>query len=979
MTFLDKINPIALAKQVSIMKSQVDSLQKQMYLTGREGNIYITETTDPIFEEISKEQVFKYCQRSPLVQPVHNAIIREITNTPWEIKPLFNYKCVECEETYDQKPENEKCTCGGELREPDPKQKKVFTKFIDNPNPEVDLYEIIRSYLKWVLSIDDSYISVSYIGRNKAGKMILSKKPLGLFVEDGLHIQKVEQGDDKYGYFCPICNLEEKEDSFSEEMGICKQHKIPLWETAYVLVQGSTITRRYSKKEIIEGHFNRLLPEKYGTPILLSCWDQVKVTKQIDLFNLGNFEEGKLGKIFAFSGTTQSEVEAIGNRVKELAEAAKKLKKKITNMWLASPGELKVTDVLDDPSKLEAIEWHKYYRDLVFSCHGVMPVFAGSVESGKAGNNPGLQIEVQHDTTKAWMKVFTEPVNTVLMDQLAITDWYFDFEEVEIADDREDAEIEKIRAETVAIYTHSGYEVEFNDDGSLKPPKKMEKEPEDPKEDANQQLAENGKNTNPQLAKSQKQWHAYIPDNFMDDPEKIMAAVAKRYEQNVNNIFETYNIHADRSRLIQEIESEIADTAKALDVTLRHYLFPLYLEAYRKITSEYTKLFQKGALDSPDPYALAYMQEFMGSYETPFFKSWGDKEKVKIFQIIDEEAARGYNWQKVAGRLNKYFQTRDSYYWKMVARTEGTRIFIESGIKAAKELGAIEKRWIFQDDGLNCEHCAEAFLEGWIPIDDIPKAGQDIPLHPHCRCYYEFRTQSMKDEGWDAREAIRQVETQDEPTRPWDAVNAEQRADFTKEMHDALWEYSSTSYYINTILRHPLDYLKRITYKLQIERALKAIETMKKIFDLKGSKINEEGVILWRGLEEEDILTHLLDPDDPELKDIFDDKGFSSTSKDSSIALSFGYHYMGGADYITMLKIHVPSGTKVIYIGNSYEYTQNEVILQNGALFHINNTSMRGLTESELQMLYNEGLDPEMTKNIKVKIYDVDYIGDANS
>jgi len=962
------------------MKSQIETLQKQMYITGSNGSLYLTERTDPIFEEITKEQIFQYCQRSPLVQPVHNAIIREITNTPWVIKPLFNYKCIVCEETYDQKPESGKCTCGGNLVEPDPAQKKVFTQFIDNPSPEVDLYEIIRSYLKWVLSIDDGYISVSYIGRNKSGKMILSKKPLGLFVENGLHLKKIRPEDNEYGYFCPICNLEEEEDSVSKEPEICTKHKIPLWETAYALVSGINITRRYSKKEIIEGHFNRILPDEYGTPILNSCLDQVKVTKQIDLFNLGNFEEGKLGKIFAFSGTTQAEVESIGNRVKEIQDAARKLKKKITNMWLASPGDLKVTDVLDDPSKLEAIEWHKYYRDLVFSCHGVMPVVAGSVESGKAGNNPGLQIEVQHDTTKAWMKVVTEPMNTVLMEQLGITDWYFDFEEVEIADDREDAEIEKIRAETVAIYIRSGYEVEFNDDGSLKPPKKMEKEPGDPKEDANSQLAEYEENTNSKLAKSQRQWHAYIPDNFMDEPEKIMSAVAKRYEQNINNVFEIYNIHADRSRLIQEIESEVADTAKALDVTLRHYLFPLYLESYRKITSEYTKLFQKAALDSPDPYALAHMQEFMGKYETPYFKSWSDREKAKIFQIIDEEAARGYNWQTVSRRLKKYFQTRDSYYWKMVARTEGTRIFIEAGTEAAKELGAIEKRWIFQDDGLNCEHCAEAFLEGWIPIDDIPQAGQNIPLHPHCRCYYEFRTQSMKDEGWDAREDIRiRGLDLDEVKVPWDALNAEQRPEFTKEMHDALWEYSSTSYYINTILRYPKEYLKKITYKLQIERSLKAIETLREIFGLPNSKLTED-VILWRGVDELELEKLRLDPEDPELKDILNDPGFLSASKDIQIALAFGHRDDIIGPRITLMKIHAPKGTKVIYIGDSYGYAQKEVIFQDGSLFQINNITTRPLTQEEMEfMIDSEGWDPEVLANTDVKIYDVSYMGDANS
>jgi hypothetical protein len=466
----------------------------------------------------------------------------------------------------------------------------------------------------------------------------------------------------------------------------------------------------------------------------------------------------------------------------------------------------------------------------------------------------------------------------------------------------------------------------------------------------------------------------------MDEPEKIMSAVAKRYEQNINNVFEIYNIHADRSRLIQEIESEVADTAKALDVTLRHYLFPLYLESYRKITSEYTKLFQKAALDSPDPYALAHMQEFMGKYETPYFKSWSDREKAKIFQIIDEEAARGYNWQTVSRRLKKYFQTRDSYYWKMVARTEGTRIFIEAGTEAAKELGAIEKRWIFQDDGLNCEHCAEAFLEGWIPIDDIPQAGQNIPLHPHCRCYYEFRTQSMKDEGWDAREDIRiRGLDLDEVKVPWDALNAEQRPEFTKEMHDALWEYSSTSYYINTILRYPKEYLKKITYKLQIERSLKAIETLREIFGLPNSKLTED-VILWRGVDELELEKLRLDPEDPELKDILNDPGFLSASKDIQIALAFGHRDDIIGPRITLMKIHAPKGTKVIYIGDSYGYAQKEVIFQDGSLFQINNITTRPLTQEEMEfMIDSEGWDPEVLANTDVKIYDVSYMGDANS
>ena len=141
-------------------------------------------------------------------------------------------------------------------------------------------------------------------------------------------------------------------------------------------------------------------------------------------------------------------------------------------------------------------------------------------------------------------------------------------------------------------------------------------------------------------------------------------------------------------------------------------------------------------------------------------------------------------------------------------------------------------------------------------------------------------------------------------------------------------------------------------------------------------QINEEGYPL--RIRRRRYPHHYIRSNDPELK-LFMDKGFSSTSKESDIALAFGFHYMRGADYITMLKIHAPSGTKVIYVGNSYAYTQQEVILVNNSMFHINNTSMRNLTESELKLLYNEGLDLEMAKNIKVKIYDVDYVGDTNS
>jgi hypothetical protein len=129
-------------------------------------------------------------------------------------------------------------------------------------------------------------------------------------------------------------------------------------------------------------------------------------------------------------------------------------------------------------------------------------------------------------------------------------------------------------------------------------------------------------------------------------------------------------------------------------------------------------------------------------------KSWTENERKKIFQIIEEEALKGYNWSRVVKRLSEYFRTRDSYYWRMVARTEGTRAFIESGNAAAKELGYSERRAIFRDDGYGCESCAEASEKGWHGIDEKLPEGK-IPFHPHCRCYYEYRSDQDIAEGYE--------------------------------------------------------------------------------------------------------------------------------------------------------------------------------------------------------------------------------------
>ncbi|HOI77923.1 MAG TPA: hypothetical protein PLI06_09995 [Methanofastidiosum sp.] len=459
MSFLAKINPYGTV--ISGLKNRVALLEKELSIVGQDDNLYLKETSEPKFPTISKEKILKYCDHSPLVQPIHNAIIREVTNAGWSIKPLFNSKCSKCGKEYDR-PEDVSCDCGGKILRPELEQKNKLQSFIDNPHPDIDLYSIIRSALKWELCIDDYYLSLSYIRQNDRGKYFIMEAPQALYVENPLLIGKVRRGDSDWSYFCPICNLLDEE-YLSESKGKCPKHKIELWETAYVLYAGRRIRRRYSKREIIEGHFNRRLPDEYGTPIIQACINQIEAALNLDLLNRDTFEKGTLAKIFAFEGYTQDEVASLEQAIASMAEKRKSIGSKLFNLFLGnSKGKIEIHDVLSDPSKLQALEWHRYYRDMLLSNYGVSPVFAGTVESGKAGNNPMLQIDVMANTTKAWMRTISEPINTVLLSALGITDWYFDFDEIEREDKKESALVQKLRAETVAIYRSSGLEMKFS-------------------------------------------------------------------------------------------------------------------------------------------------------------------------------------------------------------------------------------------------------------------------------------------------------------------------------------------------------------------------------------------------------------------------------------------------------------------------------------------------------------------------------------
>jgi len=739
LSFFSKILPGGVSKsksELDILKSELDNVKKQLVVQRAKANLkkkdisYGIESTKVIELQYNDKLILAYCDASPLVGPIIDAIVREVTTPGWAIFPMFHYKCTRCSLTYDVPPnETNTCTCGGKLRTPDVGQKNKMEMFLDNPNNEYDFYDIIRSALRWELPLDKYYMSVSYVLANKQNQYMLMDEPQGLFVEDARYIRVYKNANE---LFCPVCY---EADTFYTDKTTCPTCGGPLWETAYVTKVGNNIINRFAKKEIIEGHLNRRLPDPYGTPKVISCINQLHTQLAMDVLNRATYTKGKLAKIFAFIGVSQEDVDALVDDINEKKNDAESTagSDKVIDLYMGSQTatDIKVIDALPDPRKMMSLEWYKLYQETIARVFGVAPVYAGIIESGKSGVNPQMQIDVMNNTTRAVMRSITEPVNSNIMKNLGITDWYFDFNQVEQKDQVQDEMVYKIRAEAAKLLVDAGFDVTFNSDKTMNIPltRELPAQTVEPYNYSKSCTCDDP--THNHFAKGvivNPYYNEQLIEQFRIDLESII----KRYNKNIITLTGEYS--GDRSKIFRAIETEIDDMGKAIDTSIRYHAYPIFSDGYNKLYKKKSKDFKK----SDDPYALAYLQEFLSTYKTPFMGEWSQREKRKIFEILENLALSedGFTPATAAQALLEYFTRRDSYYWGMVALTESARFYVESGKSAALDLGATKKRSVMA--GVGCPICEQAESEGWIDIKSNYSVGKGVPFHPNCQCYEDF-------------------------------------------------------------------------------------------------------------------------------------------------------------------------------------------------------------------------------------------------
>jgi hypothetical protein len=428
-------------------------------------------------------KLLDFAETTWLLQSIYNAIIREVCSPGWHKTAKFVTKCtnLDCGQEFQQKVAA--CSnCKGTTRVPDAAQGLALDKLFQKPNSDHEFSQIIKS-LKWQgLAVDDWFVSISY-AESVVGTDPITQQPVKIrtakeiWVEDSATIKIMADKHGKLGsdeFFCPQCYDEKETDEyFPEDQVICPHCNGSLVETCYVQELEGKITARFGKDEMIHNNSGKNLPRLFGKPRLVSLLRLILAMQYQDRYNMATYSKGELKNVVAFPEMNQDEIDEMYNAIDaqmssfqvdpETGESTRPTR----SLWVGVKQPPLQLPMLPPSRDMQAIEWYKIYREAIASVYSVTPVFIGIIESGRSGNNPQMQIDVQNRATKEEQQSLEEPFNNQLLPRFGIHDWIMEFGEVEVDDELRRAQINVQKANAANIYSTAGFTVTLDDQGEL--------------------------------------------------------------------------------------------------------------------------------------------------------------------------------------------------------------------------------------------------------------------------------------------------------------------------------------------------------------------------------------------------------------------------------------------------------------------------------------------------------------------------------
>lgn len=426
-------------------------------------------------------------EASWVMNMIFDAIIREALSPGWRSEAKFVSKCTSKDCGKEFQTETNPCdVCGVLTRAPDPKQRLKLDMFLEDPNPDNEWKQILRSLMWQSLAVDDWFLSVNYgtaslpyedpmLGSQTVDIRVAKE----VWVENSAEIKIVADKRGRLGnneYFCPACynSADHPGDTYyGPDQVVCPICGITLLQTAYVQILDGQITSRFAKEEMIHGNRGTNLPRLFGKPRLVSLLRLILSMAYMDRYNLAAYSSGNLKGILSFPEMDQTGVDELKKSVetqlqefKTDKETGEKTRPNLT-LWLGTKQAPGLLSTMPPSRDMQTLDWYKFYREAAAAIYSVTPVFVSIIESGKSGNNPKMQIDVQNRATIEFQHDFEEPFNNQLLPLFGINDWLTKFNDVDPEDEERDARIMQLKAQAANTFAAAGFIVTIDENGEI--------------------------------------------------------------------------------------------------------------------------------------------------------------------------------------------------------------------------------------------------------------------------------------------------------------------------------------------------------------------------------------------------------------------------------------------------------------------------------------------------------------------------------
>ena len=488
----DYVNSLPFTKRVPIRFREFaygkKNVYQEMLKSRQEVRQYVFNRGTQIrVPDYNYAKLYDLSNRNWLLRQIFRAIIGEVVNAGWEIKPRFKKKCKKCETEYDSDEQKECDICGGKaFDEPDWKQFVKLRDMIEKPFEDKDFSEFTRSTLWYDLALDDAFWEIVY-AYSKSGR-----RAKGFRVIDATNIfplmdQHGRLGDKEQSYFCPICYDDgqmQGRDEFqirqldfkTGELGAeptCPTCGGQMVQTAYKQIVGAKIVSRWGADEIIHISSTRVDPEPFGKSKIVPCLKHLYVIGYMDEYNLQSYGHGHLSGFLAFPGLDQTFVEGMQKDIeaqmstkdKQDVQSGDNIKSLETAIMFIGieDGKQPISIPLELPmDKMQSLDFYKLYVEKVSGVWGVTPVFTSTSTAGSVESRP--QIDVQNRVTKGYISDIEKPFNEQLLAKFGITDYVITSGKIESRDELRDAQIKLTNSQAVSLLRATGFDVTVSED-----------------------------------------------------------------------------------------------------------------------------------------------------------------------------------------------------------------------------------------------------------------------------------------------------------------------------------------------------------------------------------------------------------------------------------------------------------------------------------------------------------------------------------